>query len=68
MTGRVSSHCSGGSCVRVTITRVAVHVRDTKRPHGPPLSFSHREWHDFIRGVKAGEFDIPTPEEETTDG
>ena len=46
-----------GNCVEVAITNEAVHVRDSKDPHGPVLSFSPAEWHEFIRGVIGREFE-----------
>ncbi|MFB9428212.1 DUF397 domain-containing protein [Streptoalloteichus tenebrarius] len=36
------------------MTDDAVGVRDSKNPTGPALSFSHREWSAFVRGVKNG--------------
>jgi hypothetical protein len=36
-----------------------VHVRDSKRPDGPVLSFTPSEWRAFVTGVKSGEFDLP---------
>ena len=47
-------------CVSVRIAPEAVTVRDTKDPSETTLSYSHAEWEAFIRGVKVGEFDLPT--------
>jgi len=33
-------------------------VKDSKDPDGPVLTFTATEWDAFIRGVKAGEFDL----------
>ena len=33
-------------------------VKDSKDPDGPVLTFTAMEWDAFIRGVKAGEFDL----------
>jgi len=38
--------CDGGT----------VHVRDSKDPGGPVLTFNHGEWNAFLAGVKNGEF------------
>jgi len=35
----------------------AIALRDSKTPHVPPHVFTAHEWHAFIGGVKAGEFD-----------
>lgn len=50
-----SSECSGGNCVEVNITDHTVTVRDAE---GDLTIFTHREWQDFVAGVKNGEFDI----------
>lgn len=34
-------------------------VRDSKDQTGPMLSFTPGEWHAFVWGVEAGEFDQP---------
>lgn len=60
VTWRTSSYrCSTGCCVEVTITEDGVAVRDTKDRAKPPHVYSLDEWHAFIDGVKAGEFDLP---------
>ena len=33
-----------------------VHVRDSKNPDGPVLTFTPDEWTAFTAGVKAGQF------------
>ncbi len=45
-------------CVAVKIENDAVYVRDTKDVAGTTLKFTPGEWDAFIKGVKAGEFDI----------
>jgi hypothetical protein len=53
-----SSFCRVGTCVEVALGAEGVaSIRDSKRP-GRQLSFSSAEWADFVRGVKAGEFDV----------
>lgn len=55
-----SSFCGSGGCVEVApLTSGAVAVRDSKYPRLPSLLFTAEEWTDFVRGVKAGEFDPP---------
>ncbi|WP_037912121.1 DUF397 domain-containing protein [Actinacidiphila yeochonensis] len=44
-----SSHSSqsGGECVEVAAHRTAVHVRDSKDPDGPMLTFAPAAWTAF---------------------
>jgi hypothetical protein len=35
-----------------------VAVRDSKDRNGPALIYTPREWHAFLKGAKAGEFDL----------
>lgn len=51
------SSCESGTCVEVG-TGAVVSVRDSKNPDGPVLTFTRKEWIEFVRGVKAGMFDI----------
>lgn len=54
----VSSWCNNGSCVAVAdLSDGQVAITDTKVSDGPILTFTPTEWDDFIKGVKAGEFD-----------
>lgn len=56
---RVSSFCHSGGCVGVTAAADEIVVRDTKQgPDAPGLRFTLDEWHAFVAGVKAGEFDV----------
>lgn len=53
------SSTNGGDCVEVADNLAdVVAVRDSKAPEGPALLFTPSEWHAFLSGVKAGEFDI----------
>ena len=60
---RTSTHSggSGGTCVEVATnlraTTGAVHVRDSKDPHGPILSFIPDQWEAFVQGIRDGAFD-----------
>jgi hypothetical protein len=49
-----------GGCVEVGVIDGYLRVRDTKNPGGPELAFTSREWDAFVRGVRAGEFDLHT--------
>jgi hypothetical protein len=50
----------GGNCVEVGQTADgSILVRDTKdHGHGAVHRFTRAEWHAFICGAKAGEFDL----------
>lgn len=55
----MSGQFDGNSnCVEVAIVAGAVGVRDSKNRTQSPLRFSRSEWIAFIKGVKAGEFDM----------
>lgn len=57
---RRSSACTGAdsTCVEVAVRAGDVAVRDSKDPGGPELRFSPAEWGAFVRGVRAGEFEL----------
>lgn len=51
------SHIDG--CVEVGLLADGqVAVRDTKDRTGPALVFTPAEWTAFVKGVRAGEFDL----------
>ncbi|MFH8711700.1 DUF397 domain-containing protein [Streptomyces zaomyceticus] len=43
----------GGNCVEVATHPSAVHVRDSKDPHGPQFAVSPAAWAAFV-GVASG--------------
>ncbi|MDX2709769.1 DUF397 domain-containing protein [Streptomyces sp. PA03-6a] len=45
------SDTEGSNCVEVATTPHRVHVRDSKDPDGPSLSFTPAAWTEFLRGV-----------------
>lgn len=45
-------------CVMVAHKDGAIAVRDSKDPSRKTLIFNKAEWGAFIKGVKAGEFDL----------
>ena len=45
--------------VQVMIDESMVHMRDSKDPQGPVLTFTKAEWNAFVLGAKDGEFDLP---------
>lgn len=58
---RKSSYsATNGACVEVGACSCdGVHVRDSKDPAGPVLTFPPDAWRDFLAGIKVGEFSIP---------
>jgi hypothetical protein len=56
---RRSRHCGESTaCVEVREIGDAIAVRDSKDPNGSVLMFDRHEWDAFVRGVRAGEFDV----------
>jgi hypothetical protein len=47
----------GGACVEVGRLEL-IGVRDSKNPDGHVLWYTVTEWAEFVRAVKAGEFDF----------
>ena len=55
----MSGQFDGNSnCVEVAIVSDAIGVRDSKNRTQATLRFTRTEWIAFIKGVKAGEFDV----------
>jgi hypothetical protein len=57
---RRSSYCSGAAstCVEMASDGQVVAIRDSKVPGGPVFRFTVEEWRAFVRGVRAGEFEV----------
>ena len=53
-----SSFSGPNGCVEVAVQKDGAALRDSKHRNGPVLEFSPSEWEAFVRGVKAGEFDL----------
>lgn len=47
------------SCIEVAASPVGIHVRDSKDPRGPVLTFTNEEMEAFVRSAGNGHFDIP---------
>ncbi len=48
-----SSHSGGSGCVEARASATAVHVRDSKGPASPVLTFRPDRWRELIEAVKA---------------
>jgi predicted secreted Zn-dependent protease len=57
LTWRTALSCNGGACVQVAATEHAILIGNTRQPGGPVLSYTPDEWHEFVAGVKKGDFD-----------
>ena len=55
---RKSRFSGPNGCVEVAIQDDGVAVRDSRNRDGAVLEFSPGDWKAFLRGVKAGEFDL----------
>ncbi|GAA1837652.1 hypothetical protein GCM10009836_15450 [Pseudonocardia ailaonensis] len=63
---RTSSFCASGQCVEVAeLGGGRIAVRDSKNRLKPRHVFTADEWEAFVRGVKAGEFDLTARGPET---
>jgi hypothetical protein len=55
------SDSSGGECIEVAIqSGTAVHIRDSKDPYGPSLTFAPTEWSAFVvfASAQAGSVEV----------
>ncbi|MBD0747526.1 DUF397 domain-containing protein [Streptomyces sp. CBMA152] len=48
------SNGSGGECVEAAFLAGGAGVRDSKRPHGPRLTFADPAWAEFVGALRAG--------------
>ncbi|MDI5964848.1 DUF397 domain-containing protein [Streptantibioticus silvisoli] len=51
---RKSSYSDPGDCVEVADNLPAVHVRDSKNPDGPALTFTREAWGTFLAEIPQG--------------
>lgn len=56
MDWRSSSYCESSACVEVARGEDYILVRHSEG--SPTISFTEKEWHTFVEGVKSGEFDL----------
>lgn len=56
---RKSSYCQGCfACVETAFEEEKVHIRNSQDPSQKTITFSRGEWSSFVKGVKAGEFNL----------
>jgi hypothetical protein len=56
---RKSTYSENNGCVEVAfVDDGGVAIRDSKNRSGSVLVFESHEWMAFLRGVRAGEFDV----------
>jgi len=53
----MSRTCEGGACVMVAADGDNVLFGNTSDPDGPVVSYTKAEWHEFVAGVKLGDFE-----------
>lgn len=54
---RSVSGCNGGACILVTRSGDHIQISDSKNPDAAPLTYTPREWAEFVERVKKGKFD-----------
>ncbi len=52
-----SRTCEGGACVQVARQGDHILIGNTNDPAGQVSEFTTDEWHNFLTGVKMGDFD-----------
>lgn len=57
LTWHTALSCDGGACVEVAADREMILMRNSQRPSGPLLEYTPEEWHEFVSGIKNGDFD-----------
>jgi predicted secreted Zn-dependent protease len=57
LTWHTALSCDGGECVEVAADRNIILIRNSRQPGGPLLEYTPEEWHEFVSGIKKGDFD-----------
>ena len=57
LTWRTALSCDGGACVQVAASEDGILLGNSRHPGGPVLDYTADEWHEFVAGVKKGDFD-----------
>lgn len=56
LTWRKSSASATSNCVEIACSETMIHVRDSKNPGGPMLSFTRGAWLTFLAASRNGAF------------
>jgi hypothetical protein len=59
LTWRKSTTSASSNCVEIAFYEAGIHVRDSKNPDGPMLSFAPSAWLTFLADCRAGDFALP---------
>jgi predicted secreted Zn-dependent protease len=54
---RTALSCDGGACVQVAAEQHSILIGNSRQPDGPVLEYTPDEWHEFVAGIKKGDFD-----------
>jgi predicted secreted Zn-dependent protease len=57
LTWRTALSCDGGECVQVATDQHLILIGNSRQPGGPVLEYTPEEWHEFVAGIKKGDFD-----------
>jgi Domain of unknown function (DUF397) len=58
LTWRKSTASGGTNCVEIASSETMIHVRDSKNPGGPMLSFTRGAWLTFLAASRNGAFKL----------
>jgi Domain of unknown function (DUF397) len=56
---RKSRRSGASGCVEVAEEGGEIHIRNSRDADGPRLTVSREAWEDFVKRVRAGDFDPP---------
>ena len=57
LTWHTALSCDGGTCVEVAADQDTILIRNSRQPDGPLVEYTPEEWHEFVSGIKKGDFD-----------
>jgi predicted secreted Zn-dependent protease len=57
LTWRTALSCDGGACVQVATDQHSILIGNSRQPSGLVLEYTRDEWHQFVEGIKKGDFD-----------
>ncbi len=57
LTWRTALSCDGGACVQVAANEHSILIGNSRRPGGLVVEYTPDEWHEFVSGIKNGDFD-----------